>query len=138
MKTKKRVLFVSFHESNLSEREWYFKIINDNLVNKVTLVRTDVNFAINVFCRYLDEEGLQIILGDITLPEKYRNIAEMQLASWLDEYSWNPPEKETDETSSEYAQCIFIGKDRHCGKPSFGRNPIVADLAYHGAYAHLC
>lgn len=136
-------VYVSFNGFDGSEMEWYLKVIKVSFLNKITLLTSDPELALNIFCRYEDKVGLQIVLASMNLPEKYRKIAEMQLASLFpQEYSLSCPVEEEPGYSADpdIVKGLIEDRDkliRRLNSVSFQREPSDADFQYHGPCADI-
>jgi len=76
--------------------EWYYSIIKGSLINKLTLIKENLDEAMNVFCRFDDLDGFRLVIGSTDLPENYRAVAQMQLESLTNTYQ-NMGKRETKE-----------------------------------------
>ena len=100
------------------EYVWYETIIKPSIRNKSRLVSKNVDEAMNIFIRYDDKTGLEMIAGNVNLSENLRKIADMQIDSL---------ESNKFKAFSLKFTPIIRGRQIH-----EGRDPSVADLNYHG------
>ena len=100
------------------ESIWYQTIIQPSIRNKSRLISNNPDEAMTIFSRYDDVQGLEMIAGNTNLSEKLRKIADNQIES---------VERDKFKYSQEKYILVIRGKQTHSG-----RDPLIADLLYHG------
>lgn len=105
---------------SINEANWYRTIIKPSIRNKSRLISKGIEPALNIFSRYEDKAGLEMIAGNLSIAEKYRKIADMEIESI---------NAERLEYSAERLIPVIRGEKIHAG-----RSPIESDIVYNGGF----
>ena len=104
------------------EYVWYETIIKPSIRNKSRLISKNADEAINVFSRFDDVQGLEMISGNINIPENLKKIADTHIETLTNKFKGSP---------EKYIP-VIRGRQIH-----EGRDPVIADRIYHGEGVHL-
>lgn len=114
------------------QAEWYKEFVQDSVGNKLRLVEENPELAYQMFARYEDEKGFELIIASQTSDEITKRNAEMQLESLL---SVRRPQETSD------IQRLLVYSPPRSKMEVYergdvihrGRSPVKADIDYHGS-----